>query len=107
MMPGPTKLAGRKGTRKEVSVRRLLSLIPLLFALALALPASRPGAAPLAGDYPATHVFTIVLENEGASTTFGPGSPAPYLAQTLTSEGAFLPKYYGVGHSSATTTTSR
>ena len=41
-----------------------------------------------------------MLENESASTTFGPHSPAPYLAKTLTSEGAYLPKYYGIGHAS-------
>jgi hypothetical protein len=46
------------------------------------------------------HVFIIVLENESASTTFGPNSPAPYLAKTLTSEGAYLPNYYGTGHES-------
>jgi phosphatidylinositol-3-phosphatase len=46
------------------------------------------------------HVFIIVLENESASTTFAPNSPAPYLAKTLTSEGAYLPNYYGTGHES-------
>ena len=30
--------------------------------------------------------------------TFGPGSPAPYLSQTLPSQGAFIPEYYGVTH---------
>jgi hypothetical protein len=45
-------------------------------------------------------VFVIVLENESASTTFAPNSPAPYLAKTLTSEGAYLPNYYGTGHES-------
>ena len=45
-------------------------------------------------------MFVIVLENESASTTFGPHSPAPYLAKTLNSEGAYLPKYYGIGHES-------
>jgi hypothetical protein len=49
---------------------------------------------------PIRHVFIIVLENESASTTFGPGSPAPYLAKALTAEGAYLPRYYGVGHES-------
>lgn len=49
---------------------------------------------------PIHHVFVIVLENESASTTFGPHSPAPYLAKTLTSEGAYLPRYYGTGHES-------
>ncbi len=31
---------------------------------------------------------------------FGAGSPAPYLATTLPSEGAFIPNYYGIGHES-------
>ncbi|MDQ6607783.1 MAG: alkaline phosphatase family protein [Actinomycetota bacterium] len=44
------------------------------------------------------HVFTIVLENEDASTTFGANPPAPYLATTLRSQGAYIPKYYGIGH---------
>jgi hypothetical protein len=46
------------------------------------------------------HVFVIVDENESASTTFGAASPAPYLSQTLVSEGAYLSQYYGVGHNS-------
>ena len=46
------------------------------------------------------HVFIIVDENESASTTFGPSSPAPYLSKTLRAEGAYLPNYYGIGHES-------
>jgi hypothetical protein len=46
------------------------------------------------------HVFVIVLENEDAATSFGSGAPAPYLATTLPSLGAFLPNYYGIGHHS-------
>jgi hypothetical protein len=49
---------------------------------------------------PIQHVFVIVLENENGSTSFGPNSPAPYLAKTLTSEGAYLPNYYSIGHES-------
>jgi hypothetical protein len=49
---------------------------------------------------PIKHVFVIVEENESASTTFASGSPAPYLSQTLRSEGAYLSNYYGIGHSS-------
>ena len=49
---------------------------------------------------PIGHVFVIALENESASTTFGAGSPAPYLSTTLRSEGAYLPNYYAVGHES-------
>jgi hypothetical protein len=75
-------------------VKRRLLLICMLVA-ALALPASAGAAIPGAN---VRHVFTIVLENESESTTFGPGSPAPYLSTTLPSEGAFVPNYYGVGH---------
>ncbi len=49
---------------------------------------------------PIKHVFVIVLENESAATTFGPSSPAPYLSQTLRSQGAYLPDYYAIGHQS-------
>jgi hypothetical protein len=63
-----------------------------------ALPAASASAD--ATPPPIGHVFIIVLENESASTTFGSESPAPYLAKTLTAEGAFLPNYYGIGHNS-------
>ncbi len=59
-----------------------------------------PGASADAMMPPIGHVFVIVLENESAATTFGLGTPAPYLAQTLTSEGAYLPNYYAIGHES-------
>jgi phosphatidylinositol-3-phosphatase len=45
-------------------------------------------------------VFVIIDENESESTTFGPGSEAPYLSQTLVSQGAYLSHYYGIGHAS-------
>ena len=45
-------------------------------------------------------MFIIVLENENESTSFGPGAPSPYLANTLPSMGVFLPNYYGIGHAS-------
>jgi hypothetical protein len=44
------------------------------------------------------HVFVIVLENENYSTTFGTGTKSPYLANTLTAQGAWLQQYYGTGH---------
>ena len=46
------------------------------------------------------HVFVIVLENESYTTTFGPRSPAPYLADSLPKRGALLRTYFGVGHNS-------
>src|SRR6516165_575104 len=47
---------------------------------------------------PIKHVFIVMLENESSAVTFGPQSPAPYLARTLTSQGAYLPNYFGIGH---------
>ena len=52
------------------------------------------------GPPPIKHVFVIVLENKGFATTFADASLAPYLADTLTRQGAFLRAYYGIGHSS-------
>ncbi|HYZ27717.1 MAG TPA: alkaline phosphatase family protein [Thermoleophilaceae bacterium] len=72
-------------------------LVVAAAVLAALLPA---GAAQGTTAKPPQHVFVIVLENENADTTFGPASPAPYLAQTLTAQGAFVPNYYGIGHNS-------
>jgi hypothetical protein len=44
------------------------------------------------------HVFVIMLENKSYSETFGAASAAPYLSQTLASQGALLNNYYGTGH---------
>jgi hypothetical protein len=74
-------------------VRRALLAVCLL--LLAACPAARAVGLP-----PVRHVFVIVLENEAASTTFASPSPAPYLAHTLRSQGAFLQNYYGIGHES-------
>lgn len=46
------------------------------------------------------HIFVIDLENESESTTFGPGSPATYLNDTLLKEGELLENYYATGHAS-------
>jgi len=40
----------------------------------------------------------IDLENEEASTTFGPNSPATYLNGTLLPMGELIQNYYGTGH---------
>lgn len=79
-------------------VRRIrLSALAACAPLALALPAraQRPAGVPAIG-----HVFVIVLENKEFSTTFGAGTPATYLADTLVRAGAFLRQYYGIGHAS-------
>ena len=44
------------------------------------------------------HVFIVVLENENASSTFGDKTEIPYLANTLTAKGTYLPNYYATGH---------
>lgn len=61
---------------------------------ALAAPNARTSIPPI------RHVFVITLENKNFSATFGPGSDAPYLAETLRAKGALLTQYYGTGHSS-------
>jgi hypothetical protein len=47
---------------------------------------------------PVRHVFVVQLENSGFDTTFGTGSPAPYLAKTLPAMGQLLTNYYAIGH---------
>lgn len=44
------------------------------------------------------HVWIVVLENKDYNVTFGPNPPAPYLAQTLPSQGQLLTHYYGIAH---------
>ena len=66
-----------------------------------AVAAAPAPAAPARPDFtpPAIkHVFVIVLENQGYTTTFGAASPAPYLADTMVKAGALLRQYYGTGH---------
>ena len=77
-------------------MRRSFFLVALLAALVLAAPA--PAKVPSGGPPPIGHVFVVFLENENADVTFAPDSPAPYLSQTLPSQGAFIPEYYGVTH---------
>jgi hypothetical protein len=52
----------------------------------------------LTGQQQIKHVFVITLENENYATTFGANSKAPYLSQTLASQGAMVQQYYGTGH---------
>jgi hypothetical protein len=46
------------------------------------------------------HILVIDLENEGFSSTWGPGSPATYLNGTLRKQGELVDNYYGTGHDS-------
>lgn len=47
---------------------------------------------------PIRHVFILLLENQSFGVTFAHDSLAPYLAHTLTGQGALLTQYYGIGH---------
>jgi phosphatidylinositol-3-phosphatase len=73
-------------------------------ALGLVLSAGVAGVAPPPGRDAAPagrvgHVFVIVLENKNFEDSFAAVAPrAPYLAQVLVSQGAFLRQYYGIGH---------
>jgi hypothetical protein len=42
--------------------------------------------------------MVIELENESEATTFGPGSPATYLNNTLLKQGELIPDWYSSGH---------
>ena len=75
-------------------MRARLLLSVLVALLALAVPAQALATSPPRIG----HVFVVFLENENADVTFAPGSPAPYLSQTLPAKGAFIPDYYGVTH---------
>lgn len=67
-------------------------------------PAPTSGLAPTSGPpLPVgiiKHVFVIMLENECFDAAFGPSSEAPYLAQTLVSQGQLLTAYYAIGYHS-------
>jgi phosphatidylinositol-3-phosphatase len=81
--------------------RSLLVLAAALLAVTV-LPGSataRPGPAS-AYLPPAHHVFVVNLENKGYDETWGPGSAAPYLSQTLRAQGVLLTQYYGTAHNS-------
>ena len=57
-------------------------------------------ASPRAAPPPIKHVFVIVLENQDYDATFGGGTPARYLADSMVAAGALLRQYYGIGHNS-------
>jgi phosphatidylinositol-3-phosphatase len=45
---------------------------------------------------PISHIFLIVLSDQGFKSSFGPGSQAPYLSKTLAHQGELLDSYYAV-----------
>ena len=80
---------------------RLHSLRVLLGVLCIALSQGASAIrAPIETARRPHHIFLIVLENQSFAQTFGAHSRAPYLAQSLTRQGALLTRYYSIGHNS-------
>jgi hypothetical protein len=82
--------------------RRLLLVLTAMVLTLTGLTGSataRPGPAS-AYLPPAHHVFVVNLENKGYDETWGPGSAAPYLSQTLRAQGVLLTQYFGTAHNS-------
>jgi len=80
-------------TRRARAVAVLATCLLATGLVAARSTAVSPPAAPRVG-----HFFILMLENKSFSSTFGPGSPAPYLADSLSARGALLREYYGIGH---------
>ena len=79
------------------------SMRGLALATSLFVAACSGGATAPAAPTPLTtpkihHVFTIILENQSYSNTFGATLPVPYLTQTVAAQGATLQNYYGTSH---------
>jgi phosphatidylinositol-3-phosphatase len=72
------------------------SALLAIAACAAALGATAATAS--AANPPIKHVWILVLENKNFQETFGNGSPAPYLSQTLTDQGELLANYYATTH---------
>ena len=70
----------------------------LVAALLALVAGATPAIASDGGAPPVRHVFVLVLENEGYSSTFGSPVEDPYLAETLPRQGALLSQYYATGH---------
>ena len=80
------------------SMPRLAVVAAMAVVMLAAVPVARAAAQPP----PIKHVWIIDLENESFGYTWGASGHkfAPYLTQTLPSQGAMLNNYYGIGHDS-------
>ncbi|WP_413250039.1 alkaline phosphatase family protein [Sinomonas flava] len=101
LAPGTLALSAR---RRPLAV--VLAAVAVLVLAAVALVRTGAGQEASAADTvpqylpSSSHVFVINLENKGYDETWGPSSQAPYLSQTLRSQGVLLNSYYGTGHNS-------
>ena len=96
----------------RMSIRRSLTLVPVIAVLALgagacsssgsskAAPGSTTTTTPRTAKAlaPIRHVFVINLENESYADTWAPASPAAYLNTTLRARGQLLTQYFAIGH---------
>lgn len=85
--------------------RRRTGLVAVAVALVAGLSAASLSTAAVAsaGQWrlpTVRHVFVVNLENKSYAETFGPGSPAKYLVNTLLPQGQLLDNYYGIAHNS-------
>ena len=64
-------------------------------------PAAAPSTPPAPRLPPVKHVWLVALTGHSFPETFGPASPAPYLAQELRAQGTLLPWYHAAGHDPA------
>jgi phosphatidylinositol-3-phosphatase len=87
----------RRTTVLAAAAATLTALVAVATTASAAAPKPAAGAAYLP---PVKHVFVINLENKGYDETWGPGSAAPYLSQTLRAQGVLLSSYYGTAHNS-------
>lgn len=73
-----------------------------LVLLGLPLLSAAPARADTTSPPPVKHVWTIMLENSDLATTAAQDAVqgSAYLSRTLASRGAFVPNYFGTGHSS-------
>lgn len=104
--PGHSTAAARTAPTR-VAAAATAALVGIVATTAISLGASAaagaapaPAAKPAAYLPPVKHVFVINLENKGYDETWGPGSAAPYLSQTLRAQGNLLTQYYGTAHNS-------
>jgi phosphatidylinositol-3-phosphatase len=95
----------RRFFRHAVRLAVTGGLVVSAVAIGAALPAAAKGQANsvVRAALPVgkiNHIVVIEFENEGYTTTFGPGSVATYLNGTLRQKGELLENYFGTGHNS-------
>ena len=94
-------MTGLRQTMTGASVGVLLALAIGTFGQALSVSdagAQSPVDASVLAPGSINNVLDIEFENEDATTTFGAGSPATYLNDTLVPDGELLENYYAIGH---------